>query len=116
MVHRHKSLSHITKMQSKVDTNYSRTVFYQISCKDAANRDVYIGYTTNFVRRKTAHKQGCNNPKSADYKLKVHDCIRHYGGWDNWRFDIIAFHECVDQQDAVAKEQEYIVSHNATLN
>ena len=109
MVHRHKSLSHITKMQTKVDANYSRTVFYQISCKDAANRDVYIGYTTNFVRRKTAHKQGCN-------KLKVHDIMRHYGGWDNWRFDIIAYHECVDQQEAIAKEQEYIVSHNATLN
>jgi predicted GIY-YIG superfamily endonuclease len=103
-------------MQSNVDADYSNTVFYKISSKDAAITDVYIGHATNFVRRKTAHKQGCNNPKSADYKLKVHDVMRHYGGWDNWQFDIIAFHECIDQSDALAKEKEYIVSYNATLN
>ena len=103
-------------MQSNVDADYSNTVFYQISCKDPANQDVYVGYTTNLVRRKTAHKQGCNNPKSTHYNLKVHDYIRHYGGWDNWRVDIIAFHECINQEDAIAKEKEYIVSHNATLN
>jgi hypothetical protein len=103
-------------MQSNVDADYSNTVFYKISSKDAAITDVYIGYTTNLVRRKTAHKQGCNNPKSADYKLKVHDVMRHYGGWDNWQFDIIAFHECIDQSDAIIKEKEYIVSYNATLN
>ena len=103
-------------MQSNTDADYSNTVFYKISCKDAAITDVYIGHATNFVRRKTAHKQGCNNPKSADYKLKAHDVMRHYGGWDNWQFDIIAFHECIDQSDAVAKEKEYIVSYNATLN
>jgi hypothetical protein len=102
-------------MKSNVDADYSNTVFYKISCKDAAITDVYIGYTTNLVRRKTAHKQGCNNPKSADYKLKVHDVMRHYGGWDNWQFDIIAFHECIDQPDAIAKEKEYVIAYNATL-
>ena len=99
-----------------VVADYSNTIFYKIFCKDAAIADLYIGHTINFVQRKSAHKQGCNNPKSADYNLKVHDVMRHYGGWDNWRVDIIAFHECVDQEDAIAKEKEYIVSHNATLN
>ena len=102
-------------MQTTVDADYSNTVFYKISCKDTAITDVYIGYTTNFVQRKIAHKQGCNNPKSANYKMKVHDVIRQNGGWENWRFDIIAYHECVDQQEAFVKEQEYVNSYNATL-
>lgn len=99
-----------------VDIDYSNTLFYKISCKDTNITDIYIGHTTNFVQRKSGHKQGCNNPKSANYNCKVYNVIREHGGWDNWRMDIIAYHDCKDLYEARKKEQEYFILYNATLN
>ena len=99
-----------------VVADYSNTIFYKISCKDAAIADLYIGHTINFVQRKSAHKQGCNNPNSASYNLKLYNVIRQNGGWDNWRMDIVAHHNCKDLHDARTKEQEYFILYNATLN
>ena len=100
----------------KVDIDYSNTLFYKISCKDAAITDVYIGHTTNFVQRKSGHKQSCNNPKSANHNFKLYSVIRQNGGWDNWQMVIIAYHQCNDHYEARKIEQEYFISHNATLN
>jgi hypothetical protein len=100
----------------KVDIDYSNTLFYKISCRDTNITDVYIGHTTNFVQRKYGHKQACNNPKYANYNCKVYNIIRQNGGWDNWRMDIIAYHECKDLHEARTKEQEYFILYNATLN
>jgi hypothetical protein len=102
-------------MQTVV-ADYSNTIFYKISCKDAAITDLYIGHTINFVQRKATHKQGCNNPKTATYNLKLYNVIRRNGGWTNWRMDIIAHHDCKDLRDARTKEQEYFILYNATLN
>ena len=101
---------------SKVDIDYSNTIFYKISCKDTNITDLYIGHTINFVQRKYGHKQACNNPKYANYNCKVYNIIRQNGGWDNWRMDIIAYHECKDLYEARNKEQEYFILYNATLN
>lgn len=100
----------------KVDIDYSNTVFYKISCKDESISDVYIGHTTNFVQRKSGHKQSCNNSKSANYSCKLYEFIRQNGGWNNWRMDIIAYQECNDHYEARKKEQELFILHKATLN
>jgi hypothetical protein len=103
-------------MQKEHIIDYSNTLFYKIFCKDVSITDLYIGHTTNFVQRKSAHKQSCVNPKSANYKLKLYNVIRENGGWTNWQMDIIAYHHCKDHYDARTKEQEYFISYNATLN
>jgi hypothetical protein len=100
----------------KVDIDYSNTIFYKISCKDDRISDVYIGHTTNFVQRKSGHKQCCNNSKSANYSCKLYEFIRQNGGWNNWRMDIIEHHECKDHYEARKKEQELFILHKATLN
>ena len=100
----------------KVDIDYSNTLFYKISCKDTSISDVYIGHTTNFVQRKSGHKQSCNNPKATNHDCKLYKFIRDNGGWDNWRMDIIAYHECNDHYEARKKEQEFFIMHKATLN
>jgi hypothetical protein len=96
----------------KVDIDYANTLFYKISCKDTNITDLYIGHTTNFVQRKSAHKQ-CSKK---NYTCKLYNVIRQNGGWDNWRMDIIAYHECKDHYEARKKEQEYFILYNATLN
>jgi hypothetical protein len=96
--------------------DYSNTIIYKITCKNTENKDVYVGHTTNFVQRKHAHKQGCNNPKSTNYDCKLYNTIREKGGWDNWKMEIIGFFNCYDHYEARIKEQEFFLSLNANLN
>ena len=100
----------------KIEIDYSNTIFYKIYCRDPSINDLYIGHTTNFVQRKHAHKQSCLNTKSSNYNCKLYDVIRRNKGWDNWKIEIIAFHECNDLMSAKKYEQKYFEEYKATLN
>ena len=100
----------------KTEIDYSNTIFYKIRCKNPDVKDVYIGHTINFVERKRAHKHSCTYENNSNYNCKVYNVIRQYGGWDSWKMEIIAFHECHDQYAARKLEQKYFEEHNATLN
>ena len=100
----------------KVEIDYSNTIIYKITCKDPLITDLYIGQTTNFVQRKHTHKQACNNIKSQIYNLKLYKTIRDNGNWSNWNMTQVAVYNCKDSFEAKQKEQEYLISLNATLN
>jgi hypothetical protein len=100
----------------KVEIDYSNTIIYKISCKDPSIKDIYVGHTTNFVQRKHAHKQACNNIKSSCYNLKLYKTIRENGNWGNWDMTIIQFYNCKDLSEARQKEQQHFKDLNATLN
>jgi hypothetical protein len=100
----------------KVDIDYSNTIIYKIFCKDPLITDVYVGHTTNFVQRKYAHKQTCNNIKSPCYNLKLYTTIRSNGNWSNWDMVTVIFYNCKDHFEAKQKEQEHFISLKATLN
>ena len=100
----------------KTEIDYSNTVFYKIYCKDPSVHDLYIGHTTNFVQRKHSHKQGCFNTKNTNYDCKLYKVIRMNNGWDNWKMEIIAFHDCDGLMEAKTYEQKYFEEYKATLN
>jgi hypothetical protein len=100
----------------KVVIDYSNTIIYKIFCKDPEIKDIYIGHTTNFVQRKHAHKQNCNNIKSPCYNLKLYKTIRENGNWSNWDMLIVQFYNCKDHLEARQKEQDHYIALNATLN
>ena len=43
--------------------NYDNTCFCKIVCKNLDIHDIYVGHTTDFTTRKTAHKTASNNNK-----------------------------------------------------
>ena len=100
----------------KIDIDYSNTIIYKICCKDTEIKDIYIGHTTNFVQRKYAHKQSCNNVKSPCYNLKLYKTIRENGNWSNWDMSIVQFYNCKNLLEARQKEQEQFIEFKATLN
>ena len=65
----------------KIPMDYSNTIFYKIYCIDPSINELYIGHTTNFVQRKHAHKQGCNNVKNASYNCKLYQAMRENSGF-----------------------------------
>jgi len=98
------------------DIDYSNTIFYKIQCKNPDVKELYIGHTTNFVQRKYAHKRSCTVETSTNYNCKVYNVIRENGGWNNWKMEIIAFHDCENHYAARKLEQQYFEQYNATLN
>ena len=71
----------------KKAVDYSKAVIYQICCKDLSIKDVYVGSTTNLVKRRYTHKSDCHNEKARGYNLPVYRFIRDHGGWCN--FEVI---------------------------
>ena len=101
---------------SKLDIDYSCTVIYKITCKDTNIPDKYVGHTTDFVKRKYAHKRSSHNETSANYHLKLYKFIRDNGGWDNWKMEMIQFYDCKNHYEARVREQEHYIELKATLN
>lgn len=97
----------------KNNIDYSNTIIYKICCNDETIKDVYVGHTTNFIKRKHCHKTACYNLKNI---VKIYKVIRENGGWNNWSMIEIAKYNCKDATEARIKEYEHYISLNATLN
>ena len=63
--------------------NCENSVIYKLCCKDSAIKEVYVGSTTNFRKRKNQHKECCTNVNSKKYGYPVYLYIRDNGvGFD----------------------------------
>ena len=90
---------------------YCCTILYKLCCKDLNIKDIYIGHTTNFTKRKQSHKNSCSTKD-----IKVYQFIRDNGGWDNW--EMIEIEKCSfnDANEARARERYWIETLNSSLN
>ena len=97
----------------KNEIDYSITIIYKIYCKTQTVTGVYVGHTTNFIKRKYHHKICCNNLNN---NLNIYKTIRENGGWDNWEMVEIGCYNCANSEEARIKEQKHYEELNATLN
>ena len=100
----------------KRDINYDNVFFYKIVCRDVSIHDLYVGSTTDFIRRKYKHKTDCINENSRNHHLKLYQFIRSHGNWENWDMVLIEKCSCDDGMDARKKERAYMEVLGATLN
>jgi hypothetical protein len=102
---------------NKTKTNYSKTIIYKLVHKDDnENKNIYIGSTTDFIKRKCGHKTFCLNEKSKGYNNKKYKFIRENGGWNEWLMIEIERHPCNDGNEARQREEYWRVNFNANLN
>ena len=95
--------------------DYSKTIIYKIVCKDVNITDCYVGSTTDFVRRKNAHKYHVvNNTNKSHYY--VYEFIRQNEDWDNWDMIEVEKYNASDHNDALNRERYWIEELKATLN
>ena len=97
----------------RLPIDYSKTVMYKIVCNDLNIKDLYVGHTTNFIRRKEKHKSVCKL-NSCDYK--IYKTIRDNGGWDNWTMLELEKYPCIDGNEASLRERYWYEQLNSTLN
>ena len=100
----------------KKEIDYQNTIIYKIVCNDLNVKDVYVGHTTNFTKRKTRHKYDCINHNSKKRNLKVYETIRDNGGWENWSMIEIEKYNCNDCNEACSRERYWYELLNANLN
>ena len=101
----------------KKDLNNS--VIYKIFCKNEEVKDLYIGQTTDFTRRKYSHKQNCTKQLYEYNRNKnafLYNTINQNGGWDNWKMEILEKYPCENREELLNRETFWIIELNATLN
>ena len=96
-------------------TNYENTVMYKIVNYEVPEF-IYIGHTTNFIKRKFLHKSMCNNPCGIHYNIKLYLTIREHGGWLDWNMIEIKKFPCTTKQEACIEEDRLMIEFSSNLN
>lgn len=99
------------------DIDYSKCIIYKIVCNDYNVKDLYVGHTTDLIKRRSFHKIACNNSNNKMHHLKIYKIIRENGGWENWSVVVIENYDtCRDVEDARTRERYWFDELNAQLN
>jgi len=97
--------------------DYNKTIIYKlVKNDDYDNENIYVGSTTDFIRRKYEHKASCCNENNKLYNFKVYQIIRENGGWGEWNMIEIEKFPCNDNNEAHAREEYWRCEFNARLN
>jgi predicted GIY-YIG superfamily endonuclease len=100
----------------KHNIDYSKTIMYKIVSKDLNNNYIYVGSTTNFMKRKYEHKASCFNENNKNHNYKVYKMIRENGGWDEFEMIEIEKYPCNDSNESAARERYWKEYFNANMN
>lgn len=100
----------------KKNVDYSKTIIYKIVCNDLNVKDIYVGSTSDFTRRKYTHKCVCCTPTHNAHNIKIYQTIRANGGWNNWAMVMIETYPCNNKLECVARERYWLEQLQANLN
>ena len=99
----------------KVPVDYSNTIIYKLINYDCPE-NVYVGSTTNFIRRKQEHKHSATNTQCTKYNRKVYKMIRENGCWESWNMIEIKKFPCANRREAEAEEDKIMQELKANMN
>ena len=101
----------------KTPIDYSKSIIYKICCKDPEIKDIYIGSTTNFTKRKNQHKREVKSEGRQQSKYKIYQFIKNNGYWENWDMVMIEeYKDCESKLQLEKREREYYDLLKPTLN
>ena len=101
----------------RTNINYNNTIIYKLVHKeDYDNANIYIGSTTDFIRRKCEHKKRCKNEKDKNYNNKTYQFIRNNGGWECFNMIEVEKYPCNDGNEVRQREEYWRCYLNANLN
>ena len=83
---------------------------YRLQCKDKEVKEIYIGSTKSYRKRKSKHKS------STELNFKVYKFMRENGGWENWEMIVEVKTPNHTKEELLELEQIYKDLLNPTLN
>ena len=96
---------------TKKIVDYSKTIIYIIR-HHIDESMVYVGFTTNFIKRRAKHKQNCMEKAH----VKLYQTINDNGGWECFHMVQVKQIICKDKREAEFEEEKVRIEYNATLN
>ena len=102
---------------TRIKVDYSNTIIYKI--QHISNEElIYIGATTDFRHRKSAHKSQSvlYDTTTLTGRTVLYKTIKDNGGWDNFRMIEIKKFPCKDKRESDAEEFKMIQELKATMN
>ena len=96
--------------------NYQNTIIFKIIWNYLDIKDLYVGHTTDFTRRRSQHKYCCINSNYNGHHYKIYQTIRQNGGWENWSMIEIEKFNCTDANEATSRERYWFEKLQAKLN
>jgi len=96
-------------------SDYSKALIYKIEHLDKPDL-IYVGSTTNLVKRKSLHKNCCNNEKDKEYNCKKYVMMRENGGWESFKMVVIKEYPCNTKIELQIEEEKCRKELQANLN
>jgi hypothetical protein len=97
------------------EIDYSKTIIYKIQHQDLLEL-LYIGHTTDFVKRKSQHRICVYMESSRKYNYRLYKMIRENGGWESFSMIQVKEFSCSNSREASAEEDKCMTELKATLN
>ena len=91
-------------------TDYSKNVIYKIQHNDDDSL-LYVGHTTNFIKRKYKHKSECKLSQNPLYNM-----VRDNGGWECFTMIVIQNFACENSMEACIEEDRVMRELKASMN
>ena len=92
--------------RSSID--YTKSLLYNIVCRNIAITECYVGCTTDFIRRRACHKHRYNSTREAQGKPYLYRFIQNNGGWNNFTMILIKTIPCDNSLEAHKLERENV--------
>ena len=99
----------------RTSIDYSNTIIYKIQHNDK-DELIYVGHTTDFTKRKSAHKTNTHSEKGKPYNRQLYKMIRDNDDWDSFKMIEIKKFPCTERREAEAEEDKVMRELKATMN
>jgi len=96
--------------------DYSKTVIYKLCCKNLDVKEIYVGSTCNFTKRKGEHKKDSFFEYRKNYNSKVYKFIRDNGRFENWDMILIEEYPCENKMQKTQRERYWCEELKSELN
>lgn len=99
----------------RTSIEYANTIIYKIQHTEK-DELLYVGHTTDFTKRKSAHKTNTHSENSRPFNRQLYKMIRDNGDWECFKMIEIKKFPCTDRREAEAEEDKVMRELKATMN
>jgi len=99
----------------RLSIDYTNTIIYKIQHTEKEEL-IYVGHTTDFTKRKSAHKLTTRSEKDKAYNRNLYKMIRDNGGWESFNMIEVKKFSCASKREAEAEEDKVMRELKATMN